>query len=258
MTTAAPKMSVQALCKYIQEGNPLYVRNNAFINKTDGTSTLTQVAVRYTLPDQDPTVFAVPRTKLCFNICDFIRPEALVNSMDFHRLWAANKIVMASEEEFNRERRDSATELAFDRANADANHTQRARFSRNEKAREKMEAKRAAMTEEVSQEFKNMQKDIATLRELMAAGGLTAPALAAPAARELPQRSSRYAAFEASQKAQRDPDGKGYPPDNEVVDELIDILGDITRQDLETIAVSVLYSPGVQTWARQRLSHSDG
>lgn len=189
--------------------------------------------------------FFVPRTNVPFNICDYVDPESLRSSSSFRSMLNSGMIEVITQEEAEDELTDPARRQNFQTAYSEANKTYQHRADELRKSQEANASVRAEEQAASSQGMKNviasMDPNLAKALNITGADGMKHdPKLVV-------QRSPRLMSLETRVKA-------GSMPSTLVMSELSLMLGDLSIDDLQSIAAGGIWPSEVAQWARERVA----
>lgn len=230
-------LSFQEIDRSLAERNALFIRNISPPPRK-------VIVIDYPSPEGNKGFF-VPRTNVPFNICDYVDPESLRASSSFRNMLNNGMIEVLSAEDAEEELRDPAKIENFKNAYAEANKTHQHRSDEIRKTQEANAAARAEEQQASSQGMKNiiaaMDPKLAQALKLTGADGMKHdPKL-------IEARNPRLVALETRVKS-------GNSPVSLVMSELSLMLGDLSIDDLQTIAAGGVWPAEVSQWARERVA----
>jgi hypothetical protein len=189
--------------------------------------------------------FFVPRTNVPFNICDYVDPESLRSSSAFRSMLNSGMLEVITQQEAQEELADPARRQNFQNAYNEANKTYQHRADELRKTQEANASVRAEEQAASSQGMKNviasMDPNLAKALNITGADGIKHdPKL-------LVQRNARLVGLETRLKA-------GSIPSSLLMGELSLMLGDLSIDDLQSIAAGGIWPTDAAQWARERIA----
>jgi hypothetical protein len=189
--------------------------------------------------------FFVPRTNVPFNICDYVDPESLRSSSSFRSMLNSGMIEVITQEEAQEDLADPARRQNFQNAYSEANKTYQYRSDELRKSQEANATVRAEEQAASSQGMKNviaaMDPNLAKALNITGADGIKHDP------KMLVQRNPRLVGLETRLKA-------GSIPSSLLMGELSLMLGDLSNDDLQSIAAGGSWPADAAQWARERIA----
>lgn len=189
--------------------------------------------------------FFVPRTNVPFNICDYVDPESLRASSSFRKLLNGGVIEVLSEDEARAELADPARLANLRNAMSEANNTYQHRADELRKTQEATAVTRAEEQAASSQGMKNiiasMDPNLAKALNITGSDGMKHDP------KPVVSRNARLVSLETRVKS-------GTVPVSLLMSELSLMLGDLSMEDLQSIAGGGVWPAEVAQWARERVA----
>ena len=237
MVSSSAYTSFAVVDKVLASREPLYLQNTT-------KPPMRILMVSYPSAEGEQS-FAVPRTNIPFNICDYVEPESLRSSRSFRAMLNSGHLAVVKAEDAEKVLADPARVSAFRAAYGEANNTYKHRAGEVEKTQRANAEVRADQQKSQSGAMKNMiQAMDPTLAKAL---NITTDTGGRPDPKLIVQRNPRLSGLESRVKA-------GGVDSETILSDLSLMLGDLTQSDLESIASDPVWPQDVQIWARERIS----
>jgi len=227
--------------KKLADREDLYIRNMSK-HKLSRASSI--VVINYPSAEGD-RAFNVPRTNIPFNICDHVAPESLRASASFRKLYNNGVLEIVDPDVAEAELRDPAKREALRAALYEADNTTIYNARANEQRANK-DAEAAIKAEKQREQSAGMSNMLASMDPRIAAALQQNSIGPDPAL--INAGNPRFTALETRVKA-------GAMTGDLVVNELSLMYGDLTLNDLQSIATTHYWPQEAQTWARERIAY---